>query len=171
MKNVVGSNSQISFVQEPSIVDRVFWRNMVDVRERLWEKQTIDWERTDQLVKFGDVPINGLGDCFIMWKLSKLKKVKDPPSIPSSDKLMSVHPFPSLSKLEASSVCLIYFLKIALLKFCLLSKKLLKAKEQWWKESSVHWTTHPLPQDVELGSLDILNLPLPQDVELGSLEI
>ena len=66
MKDVVGSNSQISFVQEPSIVDRVFWRNMVDVRERLWEKQTIDWERTDQLVKFGDVPINGLGDCFIM---------------------------------------------------------------------------------------------------------
>ena len=125
-----------------------YWRNMVDVEKvsGKW-KQTIDWERTDQLVKFGDVPINGLGDCFIMWKLSQ--KVKDLPSIPSSEKLMSVHPFPSLSKLEASSVCLIYFLKIALLKFCLLSKKLLKAKEQWWKESSVHWTTHPLPQDVE----------------------
>ena len=38
--------------------------------KKLWylgnEKQTIDCERTDQLVKFGDVPINGLGDCFIM---------------------------------------------------------------------------------------------------------
>ena len=28
------------------------------------------------MAKFGDVPVNGLEDCFIMWKLSQLKKVK-----------------------------------------------------------------------------------------------
>ena len=89
------------------LVDRVF------LRKYGWRKMKADYwlVRTDQLVKFGDVPINGLGDCFIMWKLSPTEKVKDLSPVPSSEKsdiiLISVHPFPSLSKLAASSVCLI----------------------------------------------------------------
>ena len=73
LKNAVWSNS---FSKEHSGVHDfcnnslkevdIAEQNCLFIRSLGNENQTIEWERTDQLVKFCDVPINGLGDCFIM---------------------------------------------------------------------------------------------------------